>query len=143
MNSSIEFYKQYIGQKITTAPSAFGNWLNGRLIDIKEDSLVVEFEVRDEMTNPAKMLHGGMIAAMMDEIIGMTIFVNGEKEFFYSIGLHVDFISNVRVGLPVLVKSQIIKKSPRVIHAECYMYGPENKLLAKGTSNLISAASTN
>lgn len=139
MNQSVEFYKQYIGQKITTAPSGFGNWLNGKILKVEEDSLSIEFEVRNEMTNPVKMLHGGMMAAMIDEIIGMTIFVNGEKNFFYSISLHVDFISNVNVGTHVVVTSKIIKKSPRLIQAECYIHGPENKLLAKASSNLISA----
>lgn len=139
MNQSVEFYKQYIGQKITTAPSGFGNWLAGKILKVEEDSLSIEFEVRDNMTNPVKMLHGGMIAAMMDEIIGMTIFVNGEKNFFYSINLNVDFISNVNVGTQVVVTSQIIKKSSRLIQAECYIHGPDNKLLAKGSSNLISA----
>lgn len=139
MNQSVEFYKQYIGQKINTAPSAFGNWLNGRILKVEEDSLSIEFEVRDNMTNPVKMLHGGMIAAMMDEIIGMTIFVNGEKNFFYSINLNVDFISNVNVGTLVVVTSKLIKKSSRLIQAECMITGPDNKLLAKGSSNLISA----
>jgi acyl-coenzyme A thioesterase 13 len=139
MNQSVEFYKQYIGQKITTAPSAFGNWLAGKILKVEEDSLSIEFEVRENMTNPVKTLHGGMIAAMMDEIIGMTIFVNGEKTFFYSINLNVDFISNVNVGTNVVVTSKIIKKSSRLIQAECVITGPDDKLLAKGSSNLISA----
>jgi acyl-coenzyme A thioesterase PaaI-like protein len=79
-----------------------------------------------------------MISAIMDEMIGMTIFVNGEKEFFFSIDLHVDFISNVRVGQTIVAKSQLINKSPRLINAECQIYGPENKLVAKASSNLIS-----
>ncbi len=138
MNQSVEFYKQYIGQKITTAPSAFGNWLAGKVLAVEEDSLSIEFVVRDEMTNPAKLLHGGMIAAIIDEMIGMTIFVNGEKEFFFSIGLNVDFISNVRLGQTIVAKSFIIKKSPRLIHATCELYGPENKLVAKGNKFQIN-----
>ena len=65
--------------------------------------------------------------------------MNGEKDFFYSISLNVDFISNVRVGLTLRAKTNIIKKGARLINAECTLYGPEEKLLARGTSNLISA----
>lgn len=138
MNQSVEFYKKYIGERINTSPSAFGNWLNGKILKVEEDSLSIEFEVKPVFSNPVKMLHGGMIAAMMDEIIGMTIFVNGEKNFYFSINLNVNFISNVNVGTNVVVTSKLIKKSPRLIHAECYVYGPENKLLAKGSASLIN-----
>jgi acyl-coenzyme A thioesterase 13 len=138
MNQSVEFYKQYIGQKITTAPSAFGNWLAGKILQVEEDSLTIEFEVRENMTNPVKMLHGGMMAAMMDEVLGMTIFVNGIKDFFFSVNLNVNFIANVNVGTNVVVTAKLIKKSQKLIQAECYAYGPGGKLLAKGSSNLIS-----
>jgi len=94
------------------------------------------------MTNPVKMLHGGMIAAIMDDMIGMTIFVTGIKNFYASVNLHVDFISNVRVGTAVIAKTQFVKKGQKVILAECNLCGPDNKLLARGTSNLIEAEGT-
>jgi len=138
MNETIEFYKKYIGQRIANGPSPFGNWLNGKILKVEEDSLAIEFEVRENMVNPVKMLHGGIIAAMMDEIIGMTIFASGEKNFFFSLNLHVDFFSNVRVGTNVVVTTKLIKKNARMIQAECVITGPEDKLIAKGSTNLIS-----
>jgi len=137
-NPSVELYKQYIGQYITTAPSPFSNWLKGKILDVKEDSISVEFTVREEMTNPVKLLHGGMIAAIMDDMIGMTIFVNGFKQFYFSVNLHVDFYSNVRVGTAVVAITKLVKKGARLVQAECELSGPGGTLLAKGTSNLIS-----
>lgn len=135
---SYEDYKKYEGEKVTTAPSGFGNWLAGTIILVEKDSLTLEFEVRKEMTNPVNMLHGGMIAAIMDEMIGMTIYVNDPSTFFYSINLSVDFVNNVTVGNTVTAKTNLYKKSNRLIQAECSIYGPMGQLLAKGTSNLIS-----
>lgn len=137
-NPSVDFYQQFVGEKITNAPSAFGNWLGGTILKVEEDSLSIEFEVKEHMTNPAKVLHGGLISAMMDEIIGMTILVNGEKNFFFSVNLNVNFVSIANVGSKVLVTTKIYKKSPKLIQAECVMTGPENKLVAKGTANLMS-----
>lgn len=138
-NPSVELYKQYIGQYITTAPSPFSNWLKGKIVDVAEDSIAIEFTVREEMTNPVKLLHGGMIAAIMDDMIGMTIFVNGMKQFYFSVNLSVDFYANVRVGSTVVAKTKLIKKNSRLIQAECLLFGPHDLLLARGTSNLISA----
>jgi uncharacterized protein (TIGR00369 family) len=138
-NPSVELYKQYIGQYITTAPSPFSNWLKGKILEVAEDSIAIEFIVREEMTNPVKLLHGGMIAAIMDDMIGMTIFVNGMKQFYFSVNLSVDFYANVRVGSSVIAKTKLIKKNSRLIQAECCIYGPNELLLARGTSNLISA----
>src|SRR5690606_29532955 len=94
-NPYIEHYKQYIGQPVTTAPSPFSNWLKGIIRQVNEECIAVEFTVREEMTNPVKMLHGGMIAAIIDDMIGMHIFLLGEKSFYFSVNLHVDFMSNV------------------------------------------------
>lgn len=138
----VEHYKKFIGQYVTMAPSPFSNWLRGKILDISESGISLEFEVREEMTNPVKMLHGGMIAAIMDDMIGMTIFVTGIKNFYASVNLHVDFISNVRVGSKVVAKTQFIKKGQKVILAECCLYGPDDKLLARGTSNLVVTEGT-
>ncbi len=138
----VEHYKKFIGQYVTTAPSPFSNWLRGKILDVSESGISLEFVVREEMTNPVKMLHGGMIAAIMDDMIGMTIFVSGTKNFYASVNLHVDFISNVRVGTTVIAKTQFIKKGDKVILAECSLYGPEKQLLARGTSNLIKTEGT-
>jgi len=142
MNTMVEHYKKFIGQYVTTAPSPFSNWLRGKILDVSESGISLEFIVREEMTNPVKMLHGGMIAAIMDDMIGMTIFVTGIKNFYASVNLHVDFISNVRVGTAVIAKTQFVKKGQKVILAECNLYGPDNKLLARGTSNLVEAEGT-
>jgi uncharacterized protein (TIGR00369 family) len=142
MESAIELYKKHIGQYVTTAPSPFSNWLRGKILDVSEDGIALEFTVREEMTNPVKMLHGGMIAAIMDDMIGMTLFVTGVKNFYASVNLHVDFISNVRVGTAVVAKTSFIKKGKKVMLVECNLYGPENKLLARGTSNLVETEGT-
>lgn len=131
-------YRNYIGQYITTAPSPFSNWLRGKILDVQEDSISVEFIVREEMTNPVKMLHGGMIAAIMDDMIGMTIFVNGMNQFYFSMNLHVDFFVNVRLGTAVIAKTKLLKKNANLVQAECCLYEPGQVLLARGTANLVS-----
>lgn len=133
----VEHYKQFIGQYVDQAPSPLSNWLHGKILDITENGISLEFEVRKEMTNPVNLLHGGMMAAIIDDVIGMTLFVTGVKSFYASINLHIDFVSNVRCGEKIVAQSQLIRKGKRVILASCSLLGPNQNLLAKATSNLI------
>ncbi|MBW7935911.1 MAG: PaaI family thioesterase [Flavobacteriales bacterium] len=133
----VEHYKQFIGQYVDQAPSPLSNWLHGKILDITENGISLEFEVRKEMTNPVNLLHGGMMAAIIDDVIGMTLFVTGVKSFYASINLHIDFVSNVRCGEKIVAQSQLIRKGKRVILASCSLFGPNQNLLAKATSNLI------
>lgn len=77
------------------------------------------------------------MAAIIDDMVGMTLFVTGVKSFYASINLHVDFVSNVRCGTSVIATSEIIKKGSRIMLVACNLYGPDKTLLAKGSSNLV------
>lgn len=137
-NPVLELYKQHIGQYITTAPSPFSNWLRGKLLEVSEESISVEFIVRKEMCNPMNLLHGGMMAAIMDDLIGMTIFANGYKQFYFSLNLDVVYYAVAKEGSSVIARTKLVKKNQRLVQAECYLYGNEELLLAKGSANLIS-----
>lgn len=138
-NPNVVFYRKFIGQPITTAPSPLSNWLRGTILDVQEDGLRIGFKVREEMTNPARMLHGGMIAAIMDDVIGMTLFVAGTEGFYVSVSLHVDFLQGAPAGADVVAVSKIIRKGKRLISAECTLELQNGVLLAKGSAQLIPA----
>jgi acyl-coenzyme A thioesterase 13 len=137
-NPNIVFYRKYIGQTIRTAPSPLSNWLAGTIREVEEDKLVIEFTVREEMTNPAKLLHGGMIAAIMDDVIGMHLFVAGTDGFYVSVSLHVDFMMPATQGSSVLAESVILRKGKKLISAECRLWNKDrSQLLAKGSAQLV------
>jgi uncharacterized protein (TIGR00369 family) len=118
------------------SPSPFGRWLNGKLIDAQPGKLVAEFIVRDEMTNPAGIMHGGAIAAIIDEIIGMTTFSLGKNGFYVAVNLNIDFLRPGKKGETVRAKTEIIRDGKSMAHAECKIFNQEGKLMAKATSNL-------
>jgi acyl-coenzyme A thioesterase 13 len=138
-NPNITFYRKYIGQTITTAPSPLSNWLRGTILKVEENQLVIGFTVREEMTNPAKLLHGGMIAAIMDDVIGMNLFVSGTDGFYVSVSLHVDFLQAAPLGAEVHAISTIVRKGKRLINASCDLQLPNGILLARGSAQLIPA----
>ncbi len=137
MKTPLDFFKSQIGKHIENGPSPAGNWLKGVLKEAEEGKLVVDFLIREEMSNPAGMLHGGIISLIADEMIGMTIATLNLKNYYVSINLNVDFLFGIRKGETVRAVSKIIRKGENIVNTECQLFDLNNKLLAKVSSNSI------
>lgn len=130
-------FKELIGKEAKdVSPSPFGRWLNGKLIEASAGSLTIEFVVREELTNPAGIMHGGAIAGLIDEVIGMTTFSLGKTGFYVAINLNIDFLRPGKLGEKLRVVSEVIRDGRTMAHAECKVYNEEGKLIAKAASNL-------
>lgn len=136
-NPILEWMQANIGNTMSEAPTPVGRWLNGTLREAKEGELVGDFIVRPEMTNPIGLLHGGMIAVIMDDFIGATIFALGRDDFYTTVDLSVDYFASAREGDVVTARTRVVKPGQRVIHAECDLFNGEGKLLARGRTNLL------
>ena len=141
MNKTVEFFKSQIGKVIEHSPSAVGMWLKPVLKEVNEGKLTAEFIVRKEMTNPANMLHGGIIALISDEMIGASIATLEMPDFFPSVNLHTDFLYGAKLGETITAKAEIIRKGKNIINTECKIYNSNNKIIAKSTSNSIKSGS--
>ena len=137
-NKTIEYFRTLIGKEFSDGPSAFGNWLAPIIVEINDGNITASYTVRKEMLNPAKMMHGGATAAIIDDVIGATLYCM-ELEFFYTtINLSVDYFSPAKLGNVLTAKTRIIKQGSKIIHAHCDVWNLEtNTHVAKGHSNLI------
>lgn len=135
-NEALELFKANIGKNFDESPSPLSRWLNGTLLQAEEGMLEASFVVREEMTNPMGILHGGAIAAICDDLIGATTFTLGREHFYTSINLNLDFLSSARMGDTVIAKASLVRAGQTIIHAECVLRNEAGKLLAKAASNL-------
>ena len=137
-SDAAQFLKDRIGKEVTDSPSPFMSWLKPVMIEVTEGSLTFQYTVRHEMTNPFGTLHGGIIAAMIDDAIGATLISYGEPNFYVSINLVVDYLASAREGDIILAKTAITKKGDQVVNAQCEIWNADRtKLIAKGYTNLL------
>lgn len=136
-NPVLEWMQANLGKPMSQAPTPLGRWLNGVLREAREGELVGDFTVRPEMTNPVGLLHGGMIAAIMDDFIGATIFALGRENFYTTIDLSIDYFASAREGEVVTAKTRLVKPGQQVIYAECDLFNAEGRMLARGRTNLL------
>lgn len=126
-----------INQPMTESPSPVGRWFRPVLREVGEGGLAADYTLRPEMLNPVGLLHGGMIAAMMDDIIGATIFALGRPDFYTTVDLSVDYFASASEGEVVTARTRLVKPGRQVIYAECDLFNAEGRLLARGRTNLM------
>ena len=119
------------------SPSPFTNWLQPKVKDVSYGSLTFEYVIRKEMTNPLGTLHGGVVAAIMDDMMGATVF-SMERGKYVTVNLQVNYFAPAKIGDIIQARSLLTKDGQKVISMECEIWlVKSNKLLAKASSNLI------
>ena len=138
MTEAFEALRAQIGREATQSPSPFMRWLRPVIVAVEEGSLTFRIRVREEMLNPGQTLHGGVSAAMIDDIIGATLFTLPDPVFYVSLNLSIDYLGPAVAGDEVIVRSQLIKKGRRhVIGVGEVWNADESRVLVRGTAHLI------
>jgi len=138
MNKALAFFKAQIGKNASQSPSPLLRWLNPILLDADEGSLEFEHVVREEMTNPMRILHGGATAAIIDDAMGATVFSLGKKHMYTTVNLNIDYFSTAKEGDTIIAKTNMVKKGNQIMNVACELWNADrSRLIAKGYSNLL------
>lgn len=139
-NHRLEFFHARIGQDMSESISPFGRWLNGTIRDVDYGRLVADFTIREEMTNPAGVLHGGAGAAILDDLIGAMVYSLGREYAYTSVNLTIDFLHAARLGERVMATAEVIREGKNIIHCEGRIVASTGKIIAKCATNLIQTS---
>ncbi len=139
-NPRLDFFRSQIGQSMSTSISPFGRWLNGTLRAAEAGRLVADFTIREEMTNPAGVLHGGVASGILDELIGAMVFALGREYAYTSVNLTVDFLHAARLGDTVIATAEVVRAGKNIIHCEGRIVAYDGKIIAKCATNLIQTS---
>lgn len=130
--------QQHINQEFTTSPSPFMRWLKPVILAADTGKLTFSYLVRDEMLNPSGVLHGGVTAAIMDDIIGATMFTLNEQHYYTTINNVIDYFAVAKKGETIIADTSIVRKGKQMANVQCEIWNEDRtKLLAKGSSNLL------
>lgn len=140
-NPALDFFTNLVGKPLAeNSPSPVSKWLDGILVSLEHGSITVEYTIRKDMCNPAHILHGGVAATMMDDIIGMTIFSMGHTAFYSTVNLSIDYLFSAKIGEKVTATSKIIRVGKKIAHAEGEIRNEQGTIIAKCTTNLVSTS---
>ncbi len=137
-HNQLDILQSFIGKEFTSSPSPFMKWLNPIVVSVETGKLSFQYVVRKEMTNPIGSLHGGITAAIMDDIIGATMFSFNEELFYTTVNNVIDYFAPAYEGDIIIAETSIIKKGKQIVNAQCELWNAEKtRLLARGYSNLL------
>lgn len=139
-NPGLDFFRSLIGQDMSGSISPFGRWLNGTIRIADYGRLVAEYVVRDELTNPAGVLHGGAASAILDDLIGAMVYTLGREFAYTSVNLSVDFLHAARLGDVITATAEVVRAGKNIIHGEGRIVAADGKIIAKASTNLIQTS---
>jgi acyl-coenzyme A thioesterase 13 len=132
-------FQSFTGKEITQSPSHFMNWLKPTLIDAERGSLHCSYIVRKEMTNPYGILHGGITAGIIDDLIGATVYILGLNARYTTVNNSIDYFAPANEGDEITAKTSVVKQGRTIINLQCEIFLPaKNRLIAKGYSNMLN-----
>ena len=131
--------RQSLGKVIDSSPSNYMNWLAPVLEKAAHGILVCRYKIRKEMTNPYQILHGGVTAGIIDDLIGATVYTMGLDSRFTTVSNYIDYFAPANEGDEIVAETAVVKKGKTIINLQCEIFLPsKNRLIAKGYSNMLS-----
>jgi len=81
-----------------------------RLLSVEDGRVKVEFEVKEEHTNPFGTLHGGCTASLVDIVTTAAILAKeGNTHPGVSVDLTVSYLAPAKIGETVVLDASVIK----------------------------------
>ena len=110
-------------------------FLNATVVKVEDGKAVVRFEPSEEMMNPFGVVQGGILAAMLDDIMGPAGFSAAEGHPFSTIQMSVTYQGKVKPGEAVVGEANVIKKGKTLMLVDGELYREsDHKLLARASS---------
>ena len=133
----LEYMQTFIGQSMQDSLSPVGRWLNGKLLDIQDGTMKVEYVVREDMSNPMGVLHGGIAATILDDVVGTMVYALGRDFAYTSINLNCDFLNAAKTDETIFADAKVVRAGKNIIHVEGVITNTAGLIIAKCSSNLI------
>lgn len=100
--------------------------------------VVVEYTVPEQFQGYPGVVHGGVVAAMLDEVTGRVHMGGFPPRFMFTARLDVRYHKNVPVGKPLRIVGYAGKSRERTATASGKIFGPEGDLLAEAEALLVN-----
>lgn len=140
MNKRIEFFRAQIGKDKWQFEYPLMDWLKAQVIEVEEGEVKIQFTVENYMLNPIGILHGGITATMLDEVMGAASFTLGRPTGFATINMNVDYLKPAKVGDKVYGVGKVLRSGKTILHLESKIIDVEQRVLAKATANMIATS---
>jgi acyl-coenzyme A thioesterase PaaI-like protein len=101
------------------------------------DEVTTHFTVPDKFEGFPGVVHGGIVAAMLDEVCARVHMGIDPPRFMYTASLEVRYRRNVPVEQPLRIVGKALKRKSRTATSSGVIYGPTGEVLAEAKALLV------
>ncbi len=107
-----------------------------RFHDNGQDEVHSHYTVADRYQSYPGIVHGGILASMLDEVVARVSMIGDPHHFMMSVKLQVLYRHPVPVETPIRVVGKIVKLRGRLGRAEGKIYLPDNTIACEASMTL-------
>lgn len=107
-------------------------------IDVAAGSVRVAYNTTDNLANRYGAIHGGMTAAMLDDVISLAAGLTIEwGQITPTLEMKVSYIAQGKIGARILAEARTIRRGATVIFLEADLKDETGKLIATASSTVM------
>jgi len=101
--------------------------------------VVVDYEVPDHFQGYPGVVHGGIVASLVDEVLG-RVHIGPDPQnprFMFTAKMTVNYRKNVPTGKPIKIVGRAVNSKRRTATSVAEIFGPDGELLAEAEALLV------
>ena len=110
-------------------------FLGVKIVPLENLKVRLELFVGERHTNPYGLLHGGMMATLVDTAMGAACLARNKK--VVTVSLTVEYMKAFPVHTKILTDAKIIHEGRKIIFCECNLLDEKNTLYAKSSATFF------
>jgi uncharacterized protein (TIGR00369 family) len=128
-------FAEAVRQRFQNSP--FTEWFGAELVEAKEGSVSVGLDLEPHHLNPGGIIHGGVIASLLDIAIGLSLRTQLPIEFAHvTTQLNISYLKPCREGR-VVATGQAIHQGRRTGYGEAELRDSRDRLLSRATGSFL------
>lgn len=102
------------------------------------EEVICDHVVPEHYNGYPGVVHGGVVASMLDEMLGRVFMIGDHDRFMYTAKMTTRYRKPVPTEQPLRLVARAVKDRGRVAESKAELYGPQGELLAEAEALLVS-----
>jgi len=124
-------------RKFDNSPCALHHGM--KLVDLSKGYAKVELELTDKFLNWENMIHGGIIATLLDQAFGCAC--NTLDLIHVAVQINIHFLSAAPVGETIYAESRVLRAGKKAGTSEMRVFDSNDKTIAIATGSTVCLGS--
>lgn len=116
--------------------SRFSSWIGAQFYVDSDGSVTVSAVLRDEHCGPPSYIHGGVLAALIDEAMGAAAWHAGHRSF--AVNLNFNYRQPVSPGVEIQVSARVERIEGRKAFTSGTLTLPDGNMAVEGTGIFVA-----